>query len=137
MSQSVLEVSERIHREAVEKNVPEVRRIDKMEVGQVVRQGDIYIHCVDASHERGRRVFTRQLVHGVTNGSRHIALEPSYIFNGTKLPEWAPTALIGPVVESKERVLITHPEHAHYDLPAGTYQITYQRDIRTGDAVKD
>jgi hypothetical protein len=38
------------------------------------------------------------------------------------------TELVGPLVVSKDRFELTHPEHAHFSLPAGTYQVIYQGD---------
>lgn len=114
----------------------EVRRIQAIEVGQAVRQGDVYIHRVDSNHARGEVTQNRQLAIGTTQGSRHIA-ENGTVHLGTTAPKWAPQALLGPVVESSERITISHPEHANIDLPAGTYQITHQRDMRTLGRVAD
>lgn len=136
-TETVLELTDRIEREANEKKNHETRTLDTLDVGQVVRQGDIYVHRVAAKHPRGRALAGRQLVRGVTTGSRHVAEAPARVFEGLETPEWAKTALLGPLVESKERVRITHPEHAWLDLPAGTYQVTYQRDARTGGQVQD
>ena len=127
----------RIEREADEKKVHETRRVERMSVGQVVRQGDIYVHRVSDEHERGAPMKTRQLVRGVTNGSRHVAESPAKAFEGKKTPEWARNAILGPVLVSRKRFQVTHPEHAWLDLPAGVYQVTLQRDARTNQAVRD
>lgn len=129
-----------IERSAKEKVVSTVRRIDVMAVGQVVRQGDIYIHCVADGHEKGDLTGDRQLALGESMGSRHVAEKPSQVYAGEVAPPWysknfAP--LLGPCVVSPGRFVITHPEHAHVDLPAGTYQITHQRDGRTEMRVID
>lgn len=131
--QTITEVLEQIERAPAN---AEVRLIESIEVGQVVRQGDIYIHRVDDAHPRGKVTQNRQLAIGTTQGSRHVA-ESGSVFAGTTAPSWAPAALLGPCVESTERIQISHPEHAHIDLPRGTYQITHQMDARTLERVAD
>jgi hypothetical protein len=117
---------------------PEVRYIAKIDVGCVVRQGDIYIHAVKLDHKCGEKLKDRQLALGNTQGSRHIADAPASIFAGTTLPEWCDQrTFLGPLVKSAKRFVITHPEHAHVSLPAGEYQITHQMDARTMDRVRD
>lgn len=134
---SAVEVHETIVREAKAKAVPEVRRIEKIGMEKVVRQGDIYIHRVPASHARGKATG-RQLALGNTQGSRHVAEAPSKVFVGTTLPIGCqPRTFLGPLVESDERFTVTHPEHAHVSLPAGTYQVTHQMDARTLARVAD
>lgn len=117
---------------------PEVRFIEKIAVGCVVRQGDIYIHAVEATHQRGKRLKSRQLAIGETMGSRHIAEAPASVFAGTTRPEWCDQrTFLGPLVKSKARFVVTHPEHAHVSLPPGEYQITHQMDARTMARVQD
>jgi len=43
------------------------------------------------------------------------------------------------VVESKTRFELTHPEHAHFSLPAGCFEVIQQRDYATEEirAVRD
>lgn len=144
--QTATEALARVEREAVEKKVAETRYVKSMAVGRVARQGDIYLHRVEATHLHGRKLDERQLAVGVTQGSRHVVEGPTHVFEGTALPplvvEWCrqhnvPPPPLGPCVTSKKRLLITHPEHAHLDLPAGTYQVTHQRDERTGGRVQD
>ncbi len=128
------EAQEIVERTAKENVVAKIRRIETMDIGKIVRQGDIYIHRVDDKHKRGEEAGSRQLAIGESMGSRHIAEAPSMIFQGAAAPEWYTnrfTPLLGPCIVSKERFVITHPEHAHVDLPAGTYQITHQMDART------
>lgn len=121
-----------------ELNKAEERHMKAMEEGQIVRQGDIYIHRVKATHAHGKELKTRQLAIGETQGSRHV-LEgvKCMVLEGTKAPEWAPRALLGPLVKLSERCFISHPEHAYVSLPAGTYQITHQMDARTLARVRD
>jgi hypothetical protein len=108
-----------------ESHKPDVRRVASMAVGEVARQGDVYLTRVDASHKRGKAISDRQLAPGTTKGSRHILATPE-----AKLYAPAePGPLTGPVVDSPtRRVYVEHPEHGHLDLPLGCYQTTYQRD---------
>jgi hypothetical protein len=132
------EAQELIEREAKVKAVAEIRVIPTMEVGQVVRQGDIYIHRVKDDFAHGFETGTRQLALGETVGSRHVAEEPALVFRGVRVPEWCDRdTLLGPCLMAKKRFKVVHPEHAHVDLPAGTYQVTHQMDARTKKAVID
>lgn len=117
---------------------PEVRFIERIDVGCVVRQGDIYIHAVEPKHPHGKKSKSCQLALGETMGSRHIAESPAVCYLGTTLPEWCDRrTFLGPLVNSKGRFVITHPEHAHVSLPPGEYQITHQMDARTMARVQD
>lgn len=117
---------------------PEVRFIKEIAVGQIVRQGDIYIHRVNEDHASGKEMKSRQLALGNSQGSRHIAESPAKILEGTTLPEWCDRrTFLGPLVKAEKRFTITHPEHAHVSLPKGTYQVTHQMDARTMDRVQD
>ena len=127
---------ERVEQGAIA-NEQSARRIETMEVGQVVRQGDIYIHRVKEDHPAGEETKNRQLAMGETQGSRHIIDGECQIFVGTTAPNWAPRALLGPLVRLFKRGSVTHPDHAHVDLPAGTFQITHPMDARTLERVRD
>lgn len=127
----------KINTEARAKAVHETRKIQIMPIGKVARQGDIYVHRVADDHAHGTKMETNQLVRGVTMGSRHVASKGVTCFEGTKAPEWAPRAILGPCIESPKRFKIEHPEHAWLDLPAGRYQVTLQMDARTLQAVRD
>jgi hypothetical protein len=135
---TAVQARERIEREAKEKAVQEVRHIKSIEIGKVVRQGDIYIHRVADEHKHGKESKSRQLAIGNTQGSRHVAESPSKAFDGTTLPTYCDQrTFLGPLVQSKKRFTVTHPEHAHVSLPAGCYQITHQTDARTMGRVQD
>lgn len=123
--------------EGAEQNKSEVRLIESIDVGKAIRQGDIYIHRVPSEHAHGKIRQSRQLAIGTTKGSRHILEGAAQIFEGSKAPDWAKQALLGPFVEALERCIVTHPEHAHISIPAGTYQITHQLDARTMQRVRD
>jgi hypothetical protein len=126
MSNAILEKHEEISRLAEENNTDEVRIVRHIQVGQAIRQGDLYVTRISDTPE----TFTQetqdtQLAPGTSKGSRHMVTEtPSLkIFKDPNSD-----ALTGPVIESDEDVTITHPEHADFVLPCGTYQVAYQRD---------
>lgn len=123
--------------ESAESNIQDERFIKTMKVGEVVRQGDIYIHKVAANHKRGNRQTHNQLAQGTSKGSRHMAESPAICYEGTTLPSYAKEAFLGPMIESTQRFTISHPEHAHISLGAGCYQITHQMDARTLQRVRD
>lgn len=130
-------------REAKARAVPEVRRREKMEIGERIRQGDIYVQRVSDNHPRGKQIENRQLAVGSTSGSRHVLTTGSAtVYEGTTpapgQSESAVQILLGPCIESKsDRVYVSHPEHAHLDLPPGTYQVNHQLDARTMQRVSD
>lgn len=110
---------------------------DTMQIGQVARQGDIYLHRVSADHPCGAATTDRQLAVGTTQGSRHVADAPAQVYIGTTPPPTAPRTLLGPCIVLSERGVVSHPEHAHISLPAGVYQVTHQMDARTLERVSD
>lgn len=136
--QTAIEAYQEIQKKAEQTRVPECRIIQSMSIGQVVRQGDIYIHAVKPDHLHGKKALTSQLAIGETKGSRHIAESPSVTYIGTTLPEWCRReTFIGPMVKSESRFIVSHPEHAHISFPAGCYMTTHQLDARTLARVKD
>lgn len=132
------EVHAEIEKLAKEKAVAEVRQIKAMQIGEVVRQGDIYIHRVADKHPRGEAAPTNQLAIGTGMGSRHVAEAPAKVFVGSDEPSWCDSwSFLGPCVVASERFVISHPEHAHVSLPEGVYQITHQTDALTQQRVRD
>ena len=133
------EVFAKITEDATFKARGEDRIVPEMKIGQYVRQGDIYITKVAANHPRGAATQDRQLAQGESRGSRHIAEAPAKIFAGSKAPSTAMNdkVFLGPCVESASDFRISHPEHAHVILTAGTYQITHQMDALTLKRVAD
>lgn len=117
-----------------------------LEIGQVIHQGDVYLHRVPDDWPRGKELGTRQVAIGTNIGARHV-VEGEYVavYEGKQYPEGfeepedcQPGALLGPVVVSPE--VLTHPEHAHHAHPTmerQTFQVTYQFDPRTMRAVQD
>lgn len=134
---NAVEAQELIVEKAKELAVQDKRTVLEIAPGKVVRQGDIYIHCVSGSHKRGQELKTRQLALGESMGSRHIAEAPARVYEGLNAPDWARTELLGPCIVADLPFTITHPEHAHIALPAGVYQVTHQMDARTKKRVID
>lgn len=111
-------------------HVPATRVLDDAEfaIGKVAHQGDVYVHRVQDDHARGTLLGSRKLAIGEGVGSQHFAEGDVQVFAGTTAPEWAPDALLGPVVVARKPWRVTHPVHAEFVLPAGTYQVTHQLD---------
>jgi len=76
-----------------------------------------------------------QVAVGVGVGARHI------VKGGKGVAVYAPSirhVLIGPVIVVDEdcEALLWHPEHAHWRLPAGEYQVSYPRDCQQADLAR-
>lgn len=128
----------------------EMRVINEIRPGQMIRQGDIYLICINGMKEI--KVFNdvnvtiaeytkslktnkkqHQLVPGSTMGSRHMVDSKVMMsINPTNK-----STLIGPVLRSTESFVVTHPEHAHFHMPAGDYLVCYQLNDKTKERVKD
>lgn len=116
-------------------------KVGTMSIGDVVRQGDIYITRIGELPKTRTKIDRRQLTPGETQGSRHTVEGPATIYEadpdqtialiekamGAKSELAAP--LIGPVFETTGVVEIAHPEHGNRILPSepGCYAVTYQR----------
>lgn len=135
---------ERIRKSA--KHMPEVRVIKVMKIGQVIRQGDVYLEKVKDSHPHKKEHKGLQLAPGTSKGSRHcihenpkiklflpheefITIKGKRFFQGPVIKAGAETTI--------ESVLVTHPEHAFCKIPPGTYQTRFQTDIARQQRVRD
>ncbi|MGD9724681.1 MAG: hypothetical protein AB7O68_26505 [Pirellulales bacterium] len=108
--------------------------------GDVVRQGDLYLVCLDAE-PNGEPAATKQLAPGTTQGSRHIATGDVSVrtvdaqemvrrINALIPKADIPPELVGPAVVCRSGVTITHPEHGDRSLPDGSSWATvYQREF--------
>ncbi len=129
--------------QASAKHLPEPRVIQGMKVGEVVRQGDIYVERIAAIEGKGGAVASRQLAPGTTKGSRHIVAESA----GVKLWVSKPTLggksafQVGPAIECKGDLTITHPEHAWLKIVGGKvaqlFQVWFQADWSRKARVQD
>ncbi len=115
-------VLQKIRREA-EQNGSTIRWVEACAPGDEIRQGDIYLYPIDAPQSLEVPHWGRQLAPGTTTGSRHVVEGEADLYS-----RHAPGVLEGPYVHAHERVVLTHPEHAHVSLPAGWYEVRYQRD---------
>ncbi len=130
------DVVKTIEKESIAPN-QDTRIVKELAIGKGIRQGDVYLIRIDPSHPIGEVLFTQQLVVGTVQGSRHI-VEGGKLYASTSWPKGiSRTAILGPIVRAKKRFTVTHPEHAHFVLPAGTYQCIQQLDARTRKAVQD
>lgn len=104
-----------------------IRTIPVMKVGQAARQGDVYIRAIKEIPEGYKKISVSnsfQIVEGNTQGSRHV-LEHS---GNVTVYENKSSELLGPVLDAKESFCISHPEHAHFKMQPGLYQVTFQQD---------
>ena len=99
-----------------------------MDVDDAVRQGDLYITRIAEvpSDAIPTKLQAGQLAEGNTQGSRHIMTHDSMV-NSEIFVRANPDALQGPIVEAKSAWTVTHPEHGNFNLPAGTFSVTYQQ----------
>lgn len=125
-------ILKRIQAEAAQ-NASSLRWVRVCKEGDEIRQGDIYLYPLDQEPAHGESGADRQLAPGTTRGSRHIIEGEAEVY-ATE----AEDVLAGPIVHALERVTLTHPEHAHVSLPAGWYEVRYQRDfeVEAADAVR-
>src|SRR3990167_1005075 len=139
MKKTTLEVVEAIQKSA--RHLPEVRVIAKMEIGEGVRQGDIYIERVKKIQGKGKALKSRQLAPGTSKGSRHIVDESSKV----KLWESKPTLngkawfQVGPAIETDGDFYVSHPEHAFVKFVVKAtrfFQVWFQADFARKERAK-
>jgi hypothetical protein len=102
------------------------RAIKTMDVGDEVRQGDVYLTMIKANPDNAMEVHnpSKQLAPGQTQGSRHCLRSLA----GLKIFKLlAPGPLDGPIIVADQPFTVEHPEHGDRTLPDGTFAVTYQR----------
>jgi hypothetical protein len=100
-------------------------RIGSPSLGDVVRQGDIYLVCIE-SLPVGQETKNRQLAPGNTQGSRHIVAGDAAFVEVESFGD-VPAVLVGPAFACNGDCTVMHPEHGDKVLPAGTtFQVIYQ-----------
>jgi protein involved in ribonucleotide reduction len=147
---SVIEVISHISESA--KPRQDKRVVKAINPGQMIRQGDIYLICL-GTHQTEVNVFKDvkvvkndytslvktnsqfiQLVPGSTMGSRHqVCSKHVEVFVNPKNT----TSLVGPIIKAEKNFDLVHPEHAHFNLPAGEYLVCYQLNDKTKQRVRD
>ncbi len=117
-----------------------VRRLGRaMKPGEYARQGDLYLIAIKARPKGSKAIASTgevQLAQGATMGSRHmLQMREGIAFYRVA----SPGPLDGGTIVAKSRAYISHPEHAHMDLPPGTYAVRYQQDLMSEEirAVRD
>lgn len=128
-----------LKRSAAKKSKAATEVIGTASIGDVIRQGDLYLVCLDVA-PKGKAAKSRQLAPGSTQGSRHVAegdcevCEPASraaiaekvnaVVRGATVPE----ELVGPIVFVGNEATITHPEHGHKVLPSDSvWAVVFQR----------
>jgi hypothetical protein len=121
---TALEAHEKIAKAAIPDT--EIRHFgDEMTIaGKWCHQGDVYFERLSRKPAKLKAIANRQLAPGTTQGARHIVEEGPELF----VREGNTDPLVGPVIVSKERFLVNHPEHAALSLPAGVYDCRFQKD---------
>lgn len=124
----------------------EVRVVRRIEIGSAIQQGDVYLFRVPDNHPKGKQIGKgkKQIAVGTHTGARHVVEGSVLVYEGVALPEGVKPPMdveareiCGPVIVAEDAFSLVHPEHAHHQLPAGTYQTTYQLDLRTMKRVVD
>lgn len=145
MAVSVARQIAAVKKSAEKMDSAKTERIETASAGDVVRQGDIYLVCLEMAPP-GTPAKSQQLAPGETQGSRHIATGDCRIVNANRVTvantinrlvkgAAIPEQLVGPVIECRGDTTITHPEHGHRILPAGSvwasvYQRAHAEEIR-------
>jgi hypothetical protein len=132
-------------REFAESPVKDTRTIEQMGVGEWVRQGDVYIERINEANPGWKQTNNRQLAIGTTMGSRHVIDRAHDVVvlvgpNNGKVARnsgLSTAVCIGPQIVAEARFVVSHPEHADFDLPAGTYQVRFQVDPQSQQRVQD
>lgn len=125
----------------------EPRFHDIVKEREVIPQGDCNLHCLGSLDGRadlenrlrvawpdvrvgklGKITTNTQLVPGQSVGSRHTIASEDRASVTIYAPGDGASPLIGPVIVATDRFVVTHPEHAEHSIPAGVYQVVYQRD---------
>lgn len=140
MSNEATATAERQARKAeFEKNLQDLRdsvesldaaateTIGSPSLGDVVRQGDLYLVCIDKLPS-GKKIEDRQLAEGNTQGSRHVVQGDVSIVTPDSAHPGIDRVLCGPAFHCNEAAEVTHPEHGNKVLPKDTtWRVTFQR----------
>jgi len=126
VSQDAKQVIERILEEAKAADAAP-RFVRVASPGTEIRQGDVYLYPVESrAGVWNFELATRQLAPGTTAGSRHVIEGDACLYARPSRSRFD-----GPLLEVRTRAVLTHPEHAHISLPAGWYEVAYQREYST------
>lgn len=130
---SVAQQISHIRRSAENIDAAETEAIGTASVGDVVRQGDLYLVCLEELPD-GKPIDGRQLAPGTTQGSRHVLAGECRIVTADqaevadRIGHDVQPELVGPVFRCDAECTVTHPEHGDKVLPQGTaWAVVYQR----------
>lgn len=116
--------------------IKDTRTVHAINVGQFVRQGDVYIERIPKL-SGWNQTENRQLAPGTSQGSRHMVVGEVDVFECPNTSGVTSGRLAGPQLDARAPFRVGHPEHADMELPAGCYQVWYQTDPRTNKRVLD
>lgn len=142
MSSTVTALEAHHQIESFAKEAPTEMRFvpDGMKHPHWIRQGDIYIEAVNKLPlSFDQETSNKQLAPGENRGSRHVVEGDVKVFlqsNPSSNDFSRDGVLSGPALVAKDRFKVTHPEHAHFSLPAGTYRVYYQMDARQAERTR-
>lgn len=124
---SVAEAITKVKKSAEKMHSQKTERIGSPSLGDVVRQGDIYLVCIKELPKDGKETKDLQLAPGNTQGSRHIMSGNVKMVTGVKFQNFN-SVLVGPAFKCEGDATVTHPEHGNKILPEGTvWQVVYQQ----------
>lgn len=111
--------------------------IGSLSVGDVVRQGDLYLVNIGDTPTKGEVSNDRQLAVGNTIGARHIAEGSCIVRRGPETVEAlhglggahaaVPVELVGGSLEIRGKTTITHPDHGHKTFNEPTNVVWYHQ----------
>lgn len=141
MKSEAVRAYEQVKQSAAGRIKPAPKRIDRLEPGEAVRQGDLYLIRL-AKLPKGAVAIENpspQLVPGRTRGSRHVITAETFAACVLHAPARATEPALrsasggreaefdGPVIDAVAPFEVSHPEHGHFILPPGVYAVRYQR----------
>lgn len=99
--------------------------------GDQIRQGDVYVYPVPAPGQLGAARVDPHLGHESHESNRHALEGDATVYGRLGAGEFE-----GPYFHARARVDIVHPEHARISIPAGWYEVTYQRDLTRTETLR-
>ncbi len=124
--------------EAIKNNAPASVGV---EIGDVVRQGDLYLVRIHELPKSRKKRSNRQLADGDTQGSRHVLRGKAQLYDvdaqqAIALLKKADRRFdvrdyqVGPGIQIEEPATVEHPEHGHRTLTEpGCYLSIFQRSL--------
>ena len=115
----------------------ETRVIEKMEIGEHIRQGDVYLQMIEGFDKSQYELTSnRQLAEGNTKGASHRVdeyvqvwkpkVEQKVITQNNGLTQLGMILVNDGNGKNGANMRLSHDQHAHFVLPKGTYQVSYQ-----------